>query len=70
MKITVDEFIEFVEFIRGAINNDMLDSINVEGTLIDVHQAASSDPMGEDPYYDYVTLSYEDGHGRIDEFVA
>ena len=64
MKLSIDEFIHFTTFIRHAANEGQLGSIIIYGTNV---KGYSSDESGEDPYYDYVTLAFEDEDGEVHE---
>jgi len=66
MRLSIDEVIHFTSFIRRAGNEGQLGSINIYGTDM---QECSSDESGEDPYYDYVTLAFEDEDGDVHEVV-
>ena len=64
MKLSIDEVVHFAAFIRHAASEGQLDSIHIYGTDI---QGCSSDESGEDPYYDYVTLAFENEDGEEHE---
>jgi hypothetical protein len=64
MKLTVDEFIHFISFVRRSDNEGQLGSINIYGTDM---QECSSDEDGFDPYYKWVSLSFEDEDGEEHE---
>jgi len=66
MRLSIDEVIQFTSFIRRAGNEGQLGSINIYGTDM---QECSSDESGEDPYYDHVTLAFEDEDGDVHEIV-
>ena len=66
MRLSIDEVIHFTSFIRRAANEGQLGSINIYGFHHDI-QECSSDESGEDPYYDYVTLAFEDEDGEVHE---
>ena len=68
MRLSIDEVIHFTSFIRRAANEGQLGSINIYGFHHDI-QECSSDESGEDPYYDYVTLAFEDEDGDVHEVV-
>ena len=62
MRLSIDEVIHFTSFIRRADNEGLLDAgINIYGTD---PLGYSMDPRGDDPYYRYVTLAFEDEDGE------
>ena len=66
MRLSIDEVIHFTSFIRRAGNEGQLGSINIYGTD---PLGYSSDDLGGDPYYGYVTLAFEDEGGEEHEIV-
>jgi hypothetical protein len=66
MKLTVDEFIHFTSFIRRADDNGMTSNIQMHWGS---ETGGSSDPLGEDPYFDQISLSFEDDEGEEHEIV-
>ena len=56
MRLATDEIINFINFIRTAEKADALDYVNCYGSG---DTFGSSDEMGEDPYYEWVTLYFE-----------
>ncbi len=64
MRLSIEEVIDFTGFIRHADSEGQLGSINIYGTDM---QECSSDESGEDPYYNYVTLAFEDQDGEEHE---
>ena len=65
MKLTIEEVVQFISFIRRADNEGHLDSINTYGWN---DLGYSADEAGEDPYYDWVALTFEDEEGEEHEF--
>jgi hypothetical protein len=64
MKLTIEEVVQFISFIRRADNESQLSSISFYGTN---ELGYSADEAGEDPYYDWVTLWFEDDDGETHE---
>lgn len=65
MKLTIEEVVQFINFIRRADNEGQLSYIRLYGTNELGHCA---DEAGEDPYYEWATLSFEDEEGEEHEF--
>ena len=57
MRLTTDETINFIKFIKTAAKANALDFIDCYGSG---DTFSSSDEWGDDPYYDWVTLYFED----------
>jgi len=64
MRLTVNEMAEFINFIRRADNEGQLSYIDCYG-MGDTF--GSTDEMGEDPYYEWVILSFTDDEGEEHE---
>ena len=64
MRLTTNEMVEFISFIRSADNNGQLSYIECFG-MGDTF--GSTDEMGEDPYYEWVILSFTDDEGEEHE---
>ena len=64
MRMTTDEMAEFINFIRRANNERQLSNIECWGSG---DTFSSSDEMGEDPYYEWVTLYFMDEEGEEHE---
>lgn len=65
MRLTAEEMADFINFIRSADNNGQLSYIDYIG-MGDTF--GSADEMGEDPYYEWVVLSFTDDEGEEHEF--
>ena len=64
MRLTIEEAIALIKFVRHTDHEEQLDYIECYGTDI---QGCSSDESGEDPYYDYVTLAFDNEDGEEHE---
>ena len=64
MRLTAEEMVEFINFIRRADNNGQLSYIDCYGAG---DTFGSADEMDEDPYYEWVILSFTDDEGEEHE---
>ena len=64
MRLTVNEMAEFIGFIRRADNEGQLSNVDCWGSG---DTGSSSDEMGDDPYYEWVTLHFMDSEGEEHE---
>jgi hypothetical protein len=61
MRLSIDEAVAFIKFVRHADHEEQLDYIECYGGG---DTFGSLDESGEDPYYEWVTLSFTDEKGE------